>query len=98
MLIEKTVRDNRIIILLPPEFNYKLQRKFREIYEQSPVDGVFVIDFKQVDFIDSSTIGMLLLLREYCGNEDSNITFINCAETVQALFESAHFEELFNFA
>ncbi len=98
MLIQKNIRDNQIILRLPPEFNYKLQRKFREIYQNCPVDGIYVIDFQQVDYIDSSTIGMLLLLREHCGNEAARITFINCAESVRALFESAHFEELFKFA
>lgn len=95
MLIETTVQDDEITIVFPSELNYKLRRQFREIYENHSRGYRYVVDFRSVSMIDSSTIGMLLLLREYVGGEKANVTLTNCQSIVRELLIAAHFEQLF---
>lgn len=96
MLIETTLKNNEITLRLPAEFNHKMQREFRGIYENHPPTTRYIIDFNALKMIDSSTIGMLLLLREYCGEDKSAISFVGCNPTIREILQSAHFEKLFN--
>ena len=40
-----------------------------------------VVDFSKTDYLDSSALGMLLLLREHAGGESSDITISNTSGT-----------------
>ena len=98
MLIETTVQGEEITIVFPTEFNYKLRRRFREIYESHAQGFRYIVDFRNLSMLDSPIIGMLLMLREYVGGDQANVTLTNCHSPVRELLVAAHFEQLFNIS
>jgi anti-anti-sigma factor len=48
------------------------------------------------DYIDSSALGMLLLLREHAGNDKADITISGCKDEIRKILSIANFERLFN--
>lgn len=72
-----------------------VHKEFRNAYESSK-SSAFIIDLGHANNIDSSGLGMLLLLRDHSGGEDSNITIINCSQTILEIFNVTCFYRLFN--
>lgn len=76
-------------------FNFSCHRAFRESYKHLPVNSNIKVDFKKVSYMDSSALGMLLLLREHNGQNRENIQFVNCSESIQNIFKVANFSKIF---
>ena len=53
------------------------------------------LDFDQVKYIDSSAMGMLLLLKERAKGASKSITLINCRGAVAQVLELSNFRRLF---
>lgn len=56
---------------------------------------VLEMDFEGVTYIDSSGLGMLLLLKERVRSTARSITLVNCTGVVAQVFELANFNKLF---
>lgn len=54
-----------------------------------------ILDFKQVDFIDSSGLGLLLTLWRKAGKDQNKLFFIHISRAVQRLFELSRVLDLF---
>lgn len=78
------------------KFDFKLHRCFRELYEQAPPEiDRYVIDLARTDYMDSSALGMLLLLREHVGGERQCVQIVNCRPEIRRILEIANFDKLF---
>jgi len=78
------------------KFDYTCHQEFQDAYESAqPVPEIFVIDALEVSSIDSSALGMLLLLRNHAGGDDSNVSIINAKPDVYKLLHTCKFDELF---
>lgn len=53
------------------------------------------LDFEQVKYIDSSAMGMLLLLKERVKGASKSITLVNCKGPVAQVFDLSNFRRLF---
>ncbi|MEB0155953.1 STAS domain-containing protein, partial [Pseudomonas sp. CCC3.2] len=49
-------------------------------------------------YLDSSALGMLLLLRDHAGGENSKISLINCNKDVGTILTISNFSKLFKIA
>lgn len=98
MQVTTTQADNEFTIKIQGSFNFRIHRQFRDAYDGKPADMRFVIDLHQVDFVDSSALGMLLLLREYAGGDKSNISIINAHPNVLEVLLIAQFSDLFQIS
>ncbi|MBF0455824.1 MAG: STAS domain-containing protein [Magnetococcales bacterium] len=78
-------------------FNFSCHRSFREAYKNLPPSTKLQVDFMQVNYMDSSALGMLLLLREHLGSEKESIRFINCNKSILNIFSVANFQKIFSF-
>ncbi len=58
----------------------------------------FVIDLSKASYMDSSALGMLLLLREKLGGQSSKIEFVNVNEEVMKILKVAKFDQLFTIS
>ena len=47
------------------------------------------------EYMDSSALGMLLLLREHCGGDKRRIIIRNASATVDKIMRIANFDKLF---
>ncbi len=99
MSIESKMSEggNVITIMIPVEFDFNSHREFRDIYTQK--DKVrYVLDFAKTEYIDSSALGMLLLMREEVTARDGTIEIVNCRGTIKNLLVMSNFHQLFNVA
>jgi anti-anti-sigma factor len=53
------------------------------------------IDLGKVEYLDSSALGMLLLLRERAENSRKRVMLSNCRGTVKQVLDIANFGKLF---
>ncbi len=56
------------------------------------------IDFGQVDYLDSSALGMLLLAREQASQAGKTVALTNCRGNVKAVLDVANFQRLFEIS
>lgn len=76
-------------------FDFNLHMDFREAYRGLPPDTRYVIDLSRTTFMDSSAMGMLLLLREYAGEKHADIRLCNCSEAVRKVLAVSHLDSIF---
>jgi anti-anti-sigma factor len=85
-------------LILDGRFDFHSHRDFRLAYEAllaRPGVEEIVVDFGRVEYLDSSALGMLLLLREQAGNSGRRVVLANLAGTVKQVLEIANFGKLF---
>ena len=87
---------NRLTIEVEGRFDFGLHSEFRAAYVDKVDPGAEVlVDLKAVEYVDSSALGMLLLLREYMGEESANISIAISDGDVRSILEVSNFEKLF---
>lgn len=90
--------DTRIM-RIAGKFDFKLHRSFRELYEGAPPEiSSYVIDLSRTDYMDSSALGMLLLLREHVSGDRMRVRIVNCNLEIRKILEIANFDKLFDIA
>ena len=62
------------------------------------VRAVDVVDLNGATYLDSSALGMLLLLRDHAGSDKADIRLINCNPDVRKVLSVSNFEQLFAIA
>jgi anti-anti-sigma factor len=53
------------------------------------------VDLKDATYLDSSALGMLLLLRDHAGGDSSQVKIVNCNADVKKILTISNFEQLF---
>ena len=85
-------------VFLVGQFDFNAHKAFRlacqELLDNSGVTDI-EIDFDQVPYLDSSALGMLLLLKERASHAGKSLALVNCKETVRQVLEIACFNKLF---
>lgn len=83
-------------ISISGRFDFSIHQNFRKITQQTDM-GVkaIVIDLGQTDYMDSSALGMLLVLRDKVNENKEAITIKNSQENVKKILKIANFDKLF---
>jgi anti-anti-sigma factor len=86
-------------IKISGRFDFSVHQDFRKATDQtsSRVNNI-VVDMGGVDYMDSSALGMLLVLRDKVGDSASAVKIINSKPDVKKILEIANFDKLFNLA
>jgi anti-anti-sigma factor len=85
-----------LTILIRGRFDFAAHQEFRDAYEGAGLSPRrYVIDLKGATYLDSSALGMLLLLRDHAGGEHASISLINCSPDVRKILTISNFEQLF---
>jgi len=98
MGINMTVSDDggKVTIAVAGKFDFQLYDEFRAAYADTAGNGVdYEVDLSATEYLDSSALGMLLLLREHAGGEGSNIAITGAAPEVRKILDVANFGKLF---
>ena len=71
---------------------------FRRSYEDLDAGSVgeYQVDLKDTVHLDSSALGMLLVLRDFAGGDQANISIKNCSPEVKKIFAISSFTQLFD--
>ncbi len=98
MAIKSAITDNgaTLTISINGRFDASLLDDFRKSYEENgeKVES-YKIDLGDTVHLDSSALGMLLVLRDHAGGDRSKITIENCSPEVKKIFSISSFEQLF---
>jgi anti-anti-sigma factor len=86
---------SEITIVVRGEFGFRKYAKFRAAYEQGGEATRYVVDLKEADTIDSSALGMLIVLRDHVGGDATRLEIVNCSARLRRIFEIANFHRLF---
>ena len=95
---QQVSRDGMVVhISVRGRFDYRLSRQFRDAYRRTPDNNgmTFNIDLSSADYIDSSGLGMMLLLRDYAECRGCSVIIQSPTEQVDKLLKVASFEQLF---
>lgn len=89
------IEDSRTIEIRG-RFDFGMQKSFRSFYQDGP-DGIrrFVVNLRDTEYMDSSALGMLLLLREHALARDAEILIVHSRPEIRRIFEIANFDKLF---
>jgi anti-anti-sigma factor len=89
-------RGDQLTIRIQGRFDFSAHQEFRNAYEavdKSP--SSYCVDMNETTYLDSSALGMLLLLRDHAGGDNSNIEIVNCSPDVKKILTISNFEQLF---
>ena len=92
-----TVTEGRAVIQLEGRFDFNSHRDFREAIDAvlaGPATGI-VVDFCGVEYLDSSALGMLLMLRDRAKGAAREVSLASCRGAVKQILDIANFGKLF---
>ena len=100
MSVSQTVSDDGklVEINIKGRFNYKLSEEFTNSYRHLPEQkGVnYHVNLSDANYMDSSALGMLLLLREHAKCRDSTVFIDQPSTAIGKILKVANFEKLFS--
>jgi anti-anti-sigma factor len=99
MAITSTVSaDGTLVtIYIQGRFDFSSHQEFRNAYEKlAKTPKLFRVDLQGTSYLDSSALGMLLLLRDHAGGERAEIEIVNCSQDVKKILLISNFEQLFS--
>nr|WP_082306443.1 STAS domain-containing protein [Mizugakiibacter sediminis] len=84
-----------LTIRVQERFDFSVHKQFRDAYLKLPAPArSYVIDLAGTEEMDSSALGMLLLLREHAGGDRAEIRVVNASPAVRNILRIAGFGEL----
>jgi len=97
MEINVTEADNRTTIALKGRFDFQAHQEFRRAIDSLVRSGraFLTVDLSQVNFIDSSALGLLLLARENCEKAGGGVILNQPKDYVDKVLKLCHFDQLF---
>ncbi|OIN48968.1 anti-anti-sigma factor [Pseudomonas azotoformans] len=95
---EVSLDGTKLTIAVKGRFDFGSHQTFREAYERFyKVPNTYVVDLKETTYLDSSALGMLLLLRDHAG-DDADIRVINSNSDVRKILGISNFDKLFDIS
>ncbi|RON20379.1 anti-anti-sigma factor [Pseudomonas brassicacearum] len=85
----------KLTISVKGRFDFAKHQEFRESYEDKNLSAV-VVDLREATYLDSSALGMLLLLRDHAGGDNSDIRVVNSSSDVRKILAISNFDKLFD--
>jgi len=85
-----------VTIKITDKFDFSLHRIFRDAYKDCKSSGAtFSVDLSGAEYMDSSALGMLLLLREHAELLGGDVVITRPSESVKKVLTVANFDRLF---
>jgi len=99
MAINVRIHDHSARIAMSGRFDFQVHRNFKDAYTPLLGDAALheiEIEMSKVDYIDSSALGMLVLLNDRAKEVNKSIALLNASRTVSMLLEVANFSKIFS--
>lgn len=98
MAIKSEISEDQqtLSIYVEGNFDFNLHKEFRDAYAplKQPVTKC-VVDMSGTEYMDSSALGMLLILRDQAELVDAKVVLANCTEEIKGILSIANFDEMF---
>ena len=101
MQIQITNLGEKAILELSGRFDFNDHRAFKAAYDpiiQKAEVKVLEVNLAGIEYLDSSALGMLMLLRERIQAAGKTVVLCNPSQTVSQIFEIANFKKLFTIS
>jgi anti-anti-sigma factor len=96
MSVNSTNNGNQLVVNIEGRFDFSAHQEFRDAYEKANTSvNSYVINMSKASYLDSSALGMLLLLRDHAGGDSANVHITNCNQDVRKILTISNFEQLF---
>lgn len=98
MTVQASLAGNgqELVIKIDGRFDFSAHQEFRDAYEGiSTTVARYTVDMAGTSYLDSSALGMLLLLRDHAGGDNANVKIVNCNQDVRKILTISNFEQLF---
>ena len=92
---KQTPDEKQLTITIKGRFDFSTHQDFRAAYEKKALASRYVVDLKETNYLDSSALGMLLLLRDHAGGERADVKLVNCNPDVNKILAISNFSKLF---
>ncbi|MBI3479057.1 MAG: STAS domain-containing protein [Nitrosomonadales bacterium] len=99
MVFKVTTLDKVARIEMAGRFDFQIHREFKGAYDKFLDETGIVeveIELSQVSYLDSSALGMLMLLNKRAHEKNKTVTLLNPSPGVAQVLEVANFNKLFN--
>lgn len=101
MQVNVVKNSGTVDLKLSGRFDFNAHREFRGAYEplmsDAQIRGINV-DLGAVEYLDSSALGMLLMLRDKAGAANKGLSLVNVRGAVKQVLDIANFGKLFRIA
>ena len=97
MTINKVIGENKrdITLSIQERFDFSLHQMFRDSYASADENGtVFKLDLSRTTYMDSSALGMILLLKDHAEKLSGQVVISKPNESVAKILEIAQFHRL----
>lgn len=85
-----------LVIHIKGRFDFSTHQDFRNAYEEvADEPEAYIVDLREATYLDSSALGMLLLLRDHAGGDGHKVRIVNCNPDVKKILTISNFEQLF---
>ncbi len=88
--------EQKLTISISGNFDFSIQKAFRDAYQDTDADASYVVNLMETEYMDSSALGMLLMLRKHAGDERSNVSLFGANQSVRKILDVAKFDRLFD--
>ena len=89
--------EQKIVISVTGRFDYSVHKDFRDAYAKEQAK-TFRIDLSKADYMDSSALGMLLLLKEHAEKSNASVSIHSPQPMVRKVLEIANFDKFFKIS
>lgn len=90
--------SDNIVINMPERFDFSTHGWFTKVYEEALTKNqTIVLDFSRVNYVDSSALGMMVLLHRQLSTTSTKGYIRNVSGTAKDILDMANFEKLFSY-
>lgn len=90
-----STEENTVDIRVTGRFDFSVHREFRDAYRDTDPEADYCVDLSEAEYLDSSALGMLLLLHEHAGGQDGRVVLKVEAPQIRKILTIAKFDRLF---
>jgi len=97
MTLKRFVSDDKteVSIAIEERFDFSIHQTFRDAYADCTVNGTqFILNLAQTSYMDSSALGMILLLKDHVEKLSGTLKITNPNQAVNKILEIAQFHRL----
>lgn len=85
-----------LTIQVQGRFDFSSHREFRDAIRACPRKPQrYVVDLRMTEYMDSSALGMLLLLREEAGGDSKSVYLRNANAEIRQVLTISNFQKMF---
>ena len=88
--------NNTAILKVSGRFDFSVHNDFRKAYKDTNLArGEYIVDLMNTEYLDSSALGMMLLLKEFAEGSGSSVRITNANNEIFEILQIASFDKLF---